>query len=95
MNESRDIDRHNAEVRKITVGTDPKNGLTYEVGSKANKEQYTISHIGLSEYDNAVYNKRVYQVFITVNGRKSRTEHIWKDFDGVPCSTEYKIPDED
>lgn len=95
MIHQRDIDRQQAQIRKITVGIDPKNGLAYELNGLANKEKYTITHLGVSEYDNAVFNKTVYHVFIKVNGRKSDKEHIWKAFDNVPCSVEFVIPNED
>lgn len=95
MNELRDIERQQAQIRKITIGPDPKAGMTYELNGVAKKGEYIISYIGLSEYDNAVFNKRLYQVFVKVNGRKSQKDYIWKDFDNVPCSVEYVIPDED
>ncbi len=80
------MDRIDGEIRKITVGTDLKLGMHYVVGSKIG--DMTISRIEEDVYDNFFLHNKSYVIFVTKNGID---ELVWKKFDKLPISIEYKL----
>jgi len=73
-------ERNSQQIRKISIGADLKNSMTYQVGSSVNSHKYTISNIIFSEWDFAFFGDKVYKVYCTENGVEG-AEFLWKDFE--------------
>jgi hypothetical protein len=70
-------------IRKIVVGVNPKDAMTYVVGNSAG-----VGKVVLIEEDERaflLYNLRRYNVY--VEGESG--SFIWKSIENIPCVVEY------
>lgn len=73
-------------IRKIVIGTDPKNGMAYFVGMNL-KSGGKVSAIALDGEMLHKYAIRRYLVYITDDGNNK----VWKAIDEMPCVIEYDL----
>ena len=79
------MDRIHSEIRKIVVGNDLKTGMVYYVGMEMSGMK--VSRIEEDDYDNFFLNLKSYIIFVIKNGE----EFIWKKFERMSLTVEYKI----
>lgn len=72
--------RNSQIIRKISLGSDLKNCMTYQIGSSVNSQKYTVTKIIFSDFDFAFFGDKVYQVFCTENGVEG-VEFLWQAFE--------------
>jgi len=76
-------------IRKIIIGSDLKEGMTYKVGQVMNQGRITIKGIVYDIECQMNTGDRKYDIFVTENS--SDNTRIWKSFINVPTSIEYDI----
>lgn len=81
--------RHTGIIRKLKIGLDYKDAMTYEVGSirKAGNEKYKITRISEDIHDSVVFGIQRHNVFGITEGEQE--EKLRYSFHGMPCSVEY------
>ncbi len=82
---------HIREIRKITIGFDPKDAMVFLVGQIAagGKSGYRVSSIIEEQKHFILFGIKRYNVYIaTLKG----DEVMWKSFEGVPVTLEYSLP---
>ena len=79
-------------IRKITMGTDPKDGMAIEVGKTHHTPEGLIKIVAIVRNEESYYfwGDIIYQVFAQKIGEK--TTFIWKHIEGIPVVVESFIP---
>jgi hypothetical protein len=70
-------------IRKIIIGTDPKDAMAYYVGMRAGGGE--VAAIILDEEHLVRYNMKRYLVYI----ENADGTMLWKAVDNMPCLVEY------
>ena len=73
-------------IRKIIIGTDPKNGMAYYVGMPL-RDGSKVSAISLDQEKLHRYAMRRYLIYVNADGNNK----IWKAVDEMPCVIEYDL----
>jgi hypothetical protein len=73
------------EISKITIGPDIKDGMTFKVGNAVGTMR--ISKIERNENNFFLMGAVMYMVYV----KKNDYEYVWKTFENVPITVEYKI----
>lgn len=71
-------------IRKIIIGTDPKDGMAYYVGMRAGGGQ--VAAIIMDTEHLTRYNMKRYLVYIEIENEGTM---LWKAVDNMPCIVEY------
>ena len=71
-------------IRKIIIGTDPKDAMAYYLGMRAGGG--TVCAIVLDEKHLAKYSMKRYLVYIEIEAEGTM---LWKCIDNMPCIVEY------
>lgn len=79
------------QIRKITIGSDIKNGMHYVVGTqyKAPGAHFTLTSIVYDERHWIKYGTLKVDLFITMNTTKE--ELLWKSFQDMAIAFEYNL----
>jgi len=70
-------------IRKITIGSDLKNAMTYQLGSVVNGGKYKITTIFLDPKDFAFFGAMVYKVCCREGDGPEFVWQSFKDFDNL------------
>ena len=73
-------------IRKIIIGTDPKDGMAYYVGMRAGKGE--VSAIVLDERHLYKYGKSRYLVYLQ---EEDNSQVLWKAIEDMPCMIEFDL----
>jgi len=71
-------------IRKIIIGTDPKDAMAYYLGMRAGGG--TVCAIVLDGEHLARYSMKRYLVYIEIDTEGTM---LWKSIDSMPCIVEY------
>jgi len=79
------------QIRKITIGSDMKNGMHYVVGTKhrAPGAHFTLTSIVYDERHWVKYGTLKVDLFITM--KDTGEEALWKSFQDMPIAFEYNL----
>jgi hypothetical protein len=77
---------HSNIIRKIVVGSDPKNGLAYKLHNQIGP--YTIVDIQLDERGLALHGIERYLVYVQATDQSIM---LWKSISGCPVMLEFDI----
>tara|TARA_R100001224_G_scaffold31881_1_gene17620 strand:- start:13 stop:252 length:240 start_codon:yes stop_codon:yes gene_type:complete len=73
-------------IRKIIIGTDPKDGMAYYVGMRAGRGE--VSAIVLDERHLHKHSSRRYLVYLQ---EEDNSQVLWKAIDDMPCMIEFDL----
>tara|TARA_Y100000004_G_C8948772_1_gene427494 strand:- start:1522 stop:1761 length:240 start_codon:yes stop_codon:yes gene_type:complete len=73
-------------IRKIIIGTDPKDGMAYYVGMRAGRGE--VSAIVLDERHLYKYGSRRYLVYLQ---EEDNSQVLWKAIEDMPCMIEFDL----
>jgi len=78
-------------IRKITIGSDMKNGMHYVVGTnyKTPSGNFTLSNIIYDERHWIKYGNLKVDLYVIMSGNS--TEDLWKSFQDMPIAFEYNL----
>jgi hypothetical protein len=80
-------------IKKITIGPDLKDGMSFVVGGPKRSTGFEISRIVRNEDNRFILGDVIYVVYAFRKEDPNKEEFVWKTFERVPITTEYFFPE--